>query len=94
MKHEPRTLTDEELRYRIKNGGDIIIDVCTELLARRQADRWIPVEERLPKDYENVLASNHNYSTEDIGYRVDGKWYSLVFIPTHWRPLPEPPVQP
>jgi hypothetical protein len=99
MKHEPRTLTDEELRYRIKKGGDVIIDVCTELLARRQADRWIPiatspvqaseyvVEIMLP-NASKIITSRHYSDWAGWEYIVKGE------IVLRWRPLPEPPVQP
>lgn len=51
-------ITDEMLEHVIKSDGLVSTpfykDICAELLQRRQADRWIPVEERLPEEGEYV----------------------------------------
>ena len=55
--------------------------------------QWIPVEERLPQNTENVLirsASGYIGSLthfKDSGFRDCGMWVPV----THWMPLPEPP---
>ena len=58
---------------------------------------WISVEDRLPGTYEQVVI---------IGRDPAGYWYRKVLAlddvgwmgqpevtPTHWMPLPEPPVK-
>lgn len=59
--------------------------------------RWIPVEERLPEKWQNVLTVR-----TDGGFRLDfigsaGVWYEDVdfvrYPVTHWMPLPEPPKE-
>lgn len=62
---------------------------------------WISVEDRLPKDDENVLFINSN-----LGGVPQTAWYeegvgffpyavsvaaNLVAVVTHWMPLPEKP---
>ncbi len=54
---------------------------------------WISIDERLPDDYEDVIAGN--------SYGVNFAWYdgeswlfpgdSVHGEVTHWQPLPEPP---
>lgn len=57
---------------------------------------WIPVKERLPDFYQQVIVHG------GIGYlNRDGVWYTITAIDypgkpiqwevTHWIPLPEPP---
>lgn len=61
---------------------------------KRDAMKWIPVEERLPKDNYNVLVLHRN------GYVVINAWlwthwafgYERNSI-THWMPLPAPPKE-
>jgi len=53
---------------------------------------WISVEDRLPDDDVDVLIHGGTFG---VGYREDDTWYELLpwtKSPTHWMPLPEPPV--
>lgn len=75
-----------------------ITSIVTELLSRREADAWQPIE-TAPKDGNYVLVSSpwpmtrvekarwigppHNHWTVD-GFRAVDK-------ATHWHPLPQPP---
>lgn len=62
-----------------------------------QANRWIPVIQRLPEEYTMVLAWEGDYAFR--AEHVDGKWYEATHEPayqsniTHWRPLPEGPKE-
>lgn len=67
---------------------------------------WIPVTERLPKDYESVLCwyEYYHWSKEKIlpeygiGYVINGRWGGEVTNGKDckvlaWMPLPEPPKE-
>ena len=61
--------------------------------------RWIPVTERLPEKFENVLVANKRGKHYDI----DKGWWNGSFFDrcakgsysnvTHWMSLPEPPKE-
>ena len=57
---------------------------------------WIPVTERLPPDRTVVLAWSGKRVA--FGYISDGNWIDTLYGwvipngPTHWMPLPAPPV--
>ena len=63
--------------------------------------KWIPVAERLPKEYEPVLVYNpsvgHGQYVMKATLADDGWMTEFDFDPhgnpeiTHWMPLPEPP---
>jgi hypothetical protein len=62
------------------------------------ANRWIPVEERLPEDLIPVLVKGTSDNPHRAGCEVTWCFYhkwtgTLVNDITHWRPLPEPPVE-
>ena len=65
----------------------------------RQDDKWIPVSERLPDDWESVLTIDISKSTQDVVsafYNPETSLWSTHFScdlwVTHWMPLPEPPI--
>lgn len=61
--------------------------------------KWIPVTERLPEEYVNVLcycSRNKQYGCGEWSKEDNGTiyWSGLNgMIPTHWMPLPEPPKE-
>ena len=80
------------------------IDRLRGEVVRLTADRWIPVEERLPEVWRNdetsELVNYMIYSPDfgvDIGnYHAKAKRWLCMALPctvTHWMPLPEPPKE-
>lgn len=51
--------------------------------------KWIPVDERLPKEDEVVLTWGKQGAVL-LDWRHDNKWCCFGGV-THWMPLPEPP---
>ena len=65
----------------------------------RQDDKWIPVSERLPDNWESVLTIDISKSTRDMVtafYNPETSLWSTPFSSdlwvTHWMRLPEPPI--
>lgn len=61
--------------------------------------RWISVEDRLPDDFEWVLAVDKDRCVGEAMFSSrDGSWdgpygeYHLYGV-THWMPMPEPPEE-
>lgn len=82
------------------NSG--IIDAIHMAIEALNRQRWIPVTERMPEDFENVLIWDKidndpftgHYSKSD-GWTIDG-WENApdsTFKITHWMPCPEPPKE-
>ena len=55
--------------------------------------RWIPVTERLPKLFENVLVFEARHQEVTMAYKTRDSWTGVVMngTVTHWMPLPTPP---
>ena len=59
--------------------------------------KWIPVTERLPEEYENVLVCSGGYvepgwiGGDRVFYTYDKYESDIIDDVTHWMPLPEPP---
>ena len=57
-------------------------------------DKWISVENRLPRKHELVLVfintENYSFISTDC-LCSSGKWYDQDTNVTHWMPLPQPP---
>ncbi|MHC1696435.1 MAG: DUF551 domain-containing protein [Eubacteriales bacterium] len=63
-----------------------------ELAELREAERWIPVEERLPEEVLPAIVVNKKGQVHEALY-YGGEWlyFGEVADVTHWRPLPQPP---
>lgn len=88
------TLKDIQLDYPNKDF-DMARHLAIQALESQLKDKWIPVSERLPKSYNLVLVTSHDYDLY-ITYYTDEGWHSgfntMLFAnePLAWKPLPEP----
>lgn len=61
-----------------------------------EKQKWIPVTEQLPKNFERVLVCREGGIVEQ-GYRDVNGWWKVYGTRTkrvtHWMPLPEPPKE-
>ena len=89
-------LRDE--RYRHDRVQDFEVAEAEELRKAREAQRWIPVSERLPDKFNRVLALLKGSKFQVVARIIGGKWvvsWNNDRCPeiTHWMPLPEPPKE-
>jgi hypothetical protein len=92
-------LRDE--RYRHDRYVDFELAEAEELRKAREAQRWIPVAERLPEPWKWVLCYCRAGIIETLRYDdLMGDWdtphpsrcYMKGFV-THWMQLPDPPKE-
>lgn len=62
----------------------------TELKERREADRWIRVDEALPEKKGWYLVFT-DYGDVTIDSFVDGMFVCHLWSVTHWKPFPKAP---
>lgn len=101
--------TVEELENICINGDEYILSLLSSIknapfvTPKSRTRRWIPVDERLPKEGKEVLVwyeyfrfgdYNCMWETYGIGYQIDGHWGGDVMGQKArciaWMPLPEP----
>ena len=90
---------NEKLTARIAELETEIDQLTAHDATERQDDKWIPVSERLPDNWESVLTIDISKSTQDVVsafYNPETSLWSTPFSfdlwVTHWMPLPEPPI--
>ena len=76
-----------------------IKDLVKQMPAADVEPRWIPVTERLPREYERVIGYMAWKAMTAIEYQ-NGRWYSIDHLEplpdeavSHWMPLPQPPKE-
>ena len=94
---------NDETSLLLLKAADAIEDLITVLTASNEViaknkPKWIPVTERLPEDYEQVLTCDENGNIHifahlrhfeyPFGIRPNDPRYYMV---KWWMPLPEPP---
>ena len=74
----------------IKKAWEHCLDRVVGIILKRMNDGWIPVEERLPDNNEDVLVTT-DAGLITFGYFSHGKWITdqEPDYPIAWRPLPE-----
>ena len=88
-----------ELEAEVTKGHELQDSYCDRIAELKAAQRWIPVSERLPDNWESVLTIDISKSTRDMVtafYNPETSLWSTHFScdlwVTHWMPLPEPPI--
>lgn len=71
-----------------------LAEVRSDLAALREANRWIPIQERLPEKMGQYLwLSSPEHGRHTYKEFYDPTWGKPAIPFTHWRPLPQPPEE-
>ena len=91
MAHDVRLRLEELKPYEDTSLTPEQIQLLKERDTAGDNDGWIPVEERLPDNNENVLVTT-DMGLIASGYIAHGTWITdqEPDYPIAWRPLPEP----
>lgn len=83
------------LRYKLGLSWDDADDLRKEIKRLQDAERWIPVEERLPERYERALVHAERGGITVATYSKWGWTMPMYFDGeiTHWMPLPKGPKE-
>ena len=91
----PWSCGDETCLTEQQNDAATLIEtLLAENAELKEAQRWVPVGERLPERYEPVLIYNPMWVYPVMSMlRDDDEFWtgSQVVTPTHWQPLPAAP---
>lgn len=93
----PLYYTSDEVVERI--ADHLIANGVTFVKDNDVPSKWIPVSERLPEEWEDVLVrSKYDFCEVAVYLGIPGKWritwnHDLFEVDsiTHWMPLPQPP---
>ena len=80
----------------VDGAADILIANGVTLDNQVSSSKWIPVSERLPKEFENVLVyDSSDGMVEEAFITRHNEWVGVPMSDTvtHWMPLPEPPKE-
>lgn len=92
-----RIIVSEDNKRFIAHARGNIPALIAEVKRLREERRWIPVSERLPEAYEDVLCTNQTDKWVSLGDRASGGMWrdardsDCEIFPTHWMPLPKSP---
>lgn len=88
--HDEAATAIEELQ-----GKHFMMKKTAEWLAEK-VPAWVSVADRLPSAHELVLVYNPGYLITTGFLYEDGRWrirsVGYPDTPTHWMPLPQPPM--
>ena len=85
--------TIEQISHEICDKYALTVDLSIPIEdAIKEAQRWIPIEEELPKNMSSVLVRNNDYSPiRSIALFMDNLFYPDFVLShsqvTHWRPI-------
>ena len=98
MKFNPDTGEKKPIELQNEDNQDLYKAnlVAIEVLEKQLNNGWIPVSERLPEEYLDVLVFDKYKDMHIAHYKPDEGWIltsnQLLFVspPVAWKPLPEP----